>query len=87
MRRRRDRKPYTIEDAKLAISDAMWLIEAYLKKQATHELGDLTKALHALAQGANVLKNLSEAAAISEAEALQKEVRDALSADSGELEA
>jgi DNA gyrase/topoisomerase IV subunit A len=87
MRRRRDRKPYSIEDAKLAISDAMWLIEAYLKKQATHELGDLTKALHALAQGANVLKNLSEATAITESEQLQKELRDVLQAEPGELEA
>jgi DNA gyrase/topoisomerase IV subunit A len=87
MRRRRDRKPYSIEDAKLAISDAMWLIEAYLKKQAPHELGDLTKALHALAQGANVLKNLSEATAITESEQLQKELRDVLQAEPGELEA
>jgi len=65
----------------------MWLIEAYLKKQATHELGDLTKALHALAQGANVLKNLSEATAITESEQLQKELRDVLQAEPGELEA
>lgn len=74
MPNRRSRKPFSLEEAKLHLSDLLWLI-AYKMRQGEPELADLVKATHAFAQGAGVLKTLTEAEALQE----MQEIREALS--------
>lgn len=75
MPRRRDRKPFTLDDAKLHLSDLLWLI-AYKMRNDDPDLADLVKATHAFAQGASVLKTLTEADALQEMETIREELRE-----------
>lgn len=74
MKKRRQRKPFTLEDAKRHLSDLMWLITHTIHNSDDVDLAELCKATHAFSQAANTLKGLNEADALEEIEALRERV-------------
>lgn len=75
MPKRRSRKPFSLDEAKTHLSDLLWLI-SYKMRNGDPDLADLVKATHAFAQGASVLKTLTEADALNEIEKFREELRE-----------
>jgi len=84
--RRRNRKPFTLEDAQRHLSDLMWLLTHTIHQRDDVDLGELCRATHAFAQAASVLKALQEVDVLSEVESLRDRVH-ALESQDGALRA
>lgn len=74
MKRRRDRKPFTLEEARKRLSDLLWQIDYLVHARDDLDLAEACRAAHAFAQGASVLKALAEANALEEIAELRKRV-------------
>ena len=86
MKRRRSRKPYTLEEARRRLSDLLHQIDYLVHERDDLELQEACRAAHAFAQGAAVLKALHEADALQELDTLKERVH-ALEADARGLRA
>jgi polyhydroxyalkanoate synthesis regulator phasin len=86
VKRRRDRKPFTLEEARRRLSDLLWQIDYLVHQRDDLDLAEACRALHAFAQGASVLKSLYEAEALEELAALKDRVN-ALESDQSRLSA
>jgi len=73
VKRRRDRKPFSLEEARKRLSDLLWQID-YLVHRDELDLAEACRAMHAFAQGASVLKSLTEANALEEIAELRERV-------------
>ena len=76
MKRRRSRKPYTLEEARRRLSDLLHQIDYLVHERDDLELQEACRAAHAFAQGAAVLKTLQEVDALDEIEALKGRVHE-----------
>lgn len=74
MKKRRNRKPFTLEDAKKHLSDLMWLLTYTIHERDDVDLAGLCKATHAFSQAASVYVRLTEADALEEIETLRERV-------------
>lgn len=74
MKRRRDRKPFTLEEARARLSDLLWQIDYLVHKRDDLDLAEACRAAHAFAQGASVLKTLTEASALEEIQQLRERI-------------
>ena len=74
MRRRRDRKPFTLEEARRRLSDLLWQIDYLVHEREDLDLAEACRAMHAFSQGASVLKSLYEADALEELSNLKERI-------------
>ena len=72
MKRRRVRKPFTLEEARVRLSDLLWQIDYLVHDRDDLDLAEACRAMHAFSQGAAVLKTLTEADALAELEDLRE---------------
>jgi hypothetical protein len=74
MKRRRDRKPFSLEEARRRLSDLLWQIDYLVHERDDLDLAEACRAAHAFAQGAAVLKALTEGNALEEIAELRERV-------------
>ena len=86
MKRRRSRKPFSLDEARRRLSDLLWQIDYLVHERDDLELAEACRAAHAFAQGASVLKSLYEAEALEELDGLKERLY-ALESDARHLRA
>ena len=74
MKRRRERKPFTLEEARRRLSDLLWQIDYLVHEREDLDLAEACRAMHAFSQGASVLKSLYEADALQELASLKDRI-------------
>lgn len=75
MKRRRRRKPYTLQEAQARLSDMLDRIDFLANERDDIDLQEACRALHAFSQGVSVLKSLYEAEAAAEVPELRERLR------------
>lgn len=86
MKRRRSRKPYTLDEARRRLSDLLHVIDYLVHERDDLDLQEACRAMHAFSQGASVLKSLYESEALEELSSLKDRIY-ALESDAGRLRA
>jgi len=74
MKRRRDKKAFSLEEARERLSDLLWQIHFLVHERDDLDLSEVCRATHAFAQGASVLKTLTEASALEEIQRLRERI-------------